>query len=122
MRCFGVVGERSGRHPRWAILGDVRLIERVLRYAERGTPLDGKVAYVEVPGWLDDWFARSQTAADHQYVGMTEQEARSITAHNGIRQIRTIDVPLIGVVTADRGPHRLNLLVADSRVLCAAFF
>ena len=53
---------------------------------------------------------------------MTEQEARSAAAHNGIRQIRTLDLPLIGVVTADRGPHRLNLLVEEGRVLRAAFF
>ena len=77
---------------------------------------------MEVPSWLDDWFARSKTIDGIQFVGMTEQEARLAAAHNGIRQIRTIDLPLRGVIPADRGPRRLNLLVGDGWVLRAASF
>jgi hypothetical protein len=77
---------------------------------------------MEVPAWMDDRFARIETVTENQYVGMTEQEARLTANRNGIRQIRSIHLPLDGSVPADAAPHRLNLLLADGRVLRAGFF
>lgn len=70
------------------------------------------------------WFDRHDPEVELPYVGMSRDEARAAATSNGIAQVRVFEIPAQPRTawTADLRPGRLKLMIAEGRVVRAAFF
>jgi len=70
------------------------------------------------------WFDRHEPEVELPYIGMGRDEAQAAATSNGIAQVRVLEVPVPpgSAWTADFRPGRLNLMIAEGRVVRAAFF
>lgn len=88
---------------------------------ERLREADGRVGVSQdgIPLILDGWFTASP---EQRYLGLLEDDAIAAAESIGITEIRLFHAPSIGVWMKDYLPKRLNFVIAENRVIRAAFF